>query len=454
MRAKKKSVITVEEKPMIKPASFYGQNAKFFECRDADAALFGAAGTGKTMVAMWRLCWLAMTFPRTRWGIIRKTRSSQTESNLVTLENDVMGADSPILMKRPMMRKTRDSYDFPNGSCIMPFGLDQHEKLFSSQVNGYHIVEATELSEDDFQSLKRALRNPFSGSAKINGLPITPFTQITMDLNPTYEHHWINRRIKEGALTAFRSRHEDNPYLYDQIKKCWTESGVDYLQRHLGPLTGFMRKRLLEGIWATAEGLVYDEFDPAVHILPADFHIPKDWPRYWAIDWGYVDPLVLQFFAKDGDGRLYLYREFYKSGMLVEDVAKWCELELIHGREPRPKTVVCDHDPENKGTFEKHCSVSLELAEKNRTINPQTVKARLRIQPDGRPRLFVLKGSLCHAPDTKLKDKPHHWAQEVVSYQWDPKKPDEPMDGNDHSMNATEYMCRHLHDFGDRVYFM
>jgi phage terminase large subunit len=204
-----------------------------------------------------------------------------------------------------------------------------------------------------------------------------------------------------------------------------------------------MRKRLLDGLWCSAEGLVYEEWVESVHVLPPTFTIPSDWPRYWAIDWGYTDPLVLLMCAKDGDGRLYLYREYYKTGMLVEDVAKWATEEIKLGREPRPRTIVCDHDPENAATFSRHClNIPVTLADKSdRKGGIQKVKSRLRVQGDGRPRIFVLANSLTHPADPALlrSGLPCRFVQEIVSYAWNPNK-DEPEDGDDHAMDAMRYL--------------
>jgi phage terminase large subunit len=276
------------------------------------------------------------------------------------------------------------------------------------------------------------------------GKPYKPFRQLMGDCNPSYEHHWINRDIQEGRITGFQSRHEDNPRYHNGHG--WTKEGDEYLTQQLGTLTGFMRARLLIGQWAMAEGLVYDTFDEKIHVLPASFTIPESWPRYWSIDWGWTDPLVLQFWAKDGDGRLYLYREYYMTEKLVEDVAKWAKNEIEMKREPRPKAIVCDHDPENAATFMRHSGLSCTLADKlDKKGGIQKVKERLIVRGDGRPRLFIIQGALTHPIDSKLrgKGKPTRLTDELRSYAWEPKR-DEPQDGNDHGCDAMLYVVRHV----------
>lgn len=434
---------------------FRGGNLEGYQSRDPECLTWGPAGTGKSLMSMFKLCHLAMVFPKTRWFLVRKTKASLTESALVTLERDVIGESSPVLTKRPMMRKTRDFYEFPNGSVIVTAGLDRPEKLFSTEYNGGYVQEATELEQDEWQSLKRALRAPYRTAYRLSdGRIPQPFYQIWADCNPTYQHHWLKKRMDLGTLKGYRSTHKDNPRFWNGTD--WTQDGKDYIETQLGTLTGFMRQRLLDGIWASAEGLVYEEWRDDVHILPPSFTVPATWDRYWSIDWGFTDPLCLQFWAMDGDKRLYLYRELYQTGRVVEDVAKWCKEELATKREPRPKAIVCDHDPENKATFERHCpGLMLTLADKlNKRGGVQMVKSRLKVQADGRPRLFVLPGALTHPADRILQQKglPTKFSEEIVGYSWNPDK-DEPQDGNDHSMDAMLYMVRHADMNAQTWYF-
>src|SRR3546814_15273055 len=86
-------------------------------------------------------------------------------------------------------------------------------------------------------------------------------------------------------------------------------------------LTGVQRQRLLDGRWVAAEGIIWPEFDPAVHLVDR-FDIPDDWTRYWTVDFGYIHPFVAQWWAVDPDGVLYLYRELVHTKRLVEDHAR------------------------------------------------------------------------------------------------------------------------------------
>src|SRR6185312_5349871 len=105
--------------------------------------------------------------------------------------------------------------------------------------------------------------------------------------------------------------------LWDAHTAAWTPQGADYIAK-LDALTGVRYERLRGGKWAAAEGLIYDGFSPTVHLHKHIGEPPPEWARYWAVDFGFTNPFVWQAWAMDPDGRLYLYREIYRTQTLVE----------------------------------------------------------------------------------------------------------------------------------------
>jgi phage terminase large subunit len=198
-----------------------------------------------------------------------------------------------------------------------------------------------------------------------------------------------------------------------------------------------------------AEGVVYEVWNPTVHLLPMpqNRYVPPSWSRYLVIDFGYVDPFVCQWWAKDEDGRLFRYRELYRTGRLVEDHARQI-LELSRN-EPRPQAVICDHDAEGVATLSKYLNLPLIPARKELMTGIQAVTARLRPAGDGRPRLFLYRDALVER-DRELLDakKPCCSEEEVEGYVWDVaggrRKGETPVDRDNHGMDAMRYMVMHL----------
>jgi phage terminase large subunit len=241
------------------------------------------------------------------------------------------------------------------------------------------------------------------------------------------------------------SRHRDNPLLY--VNGALTPAGQGYMGK-LDRLTGVRKLRLRDGIWAAAEGLVYDTFDPALHLIDS-FRIPKEWTRYWSIDFGFTNPFVMQWWAEDHDGRLYLYKELYRTQRLVSDHAKdilfQCTRRDGTWREVRPRQIICDHDAEGRATLERELGMGTMAATKTVTDGIQAVQRRLALADDGKPRLFILRDARVDRDESLAEaGKPTSTAEEIVGYVWDQsegKPPKEtPVKADDHGMDALRYL--------------
>jgi hypothetical protein len=420
--------------------AFFAGNASAFNSKEPEVLLAGAAGTGKTLANLAKVLTVCGKYPGARVLIVRKTRESLTESVLVTWERDVLGPDHPILRKSPTLRRVRQSYDCGNGSVVVVGGMDKPDKVLSSEWDLIYVPEATDLTLIDWETLGGRLR-----------AGIVPWQQLLGDANPTTPTHWLYRRQAGGdKLRMYTSRHRDNPRWFDRATQQWTPDGERYLAR-LGAMTGARRKRFLEGVWAAAEGLVYDGYDPAVHLKPRGWKPPADWPRVWSIDWGFTNPLVLQFWAIDPDGRMVLYREFYRTRTRVETLAKWVRAEVESGREPVPIAAVCDHDPENRASFEAHGPAGLHLTmadKKDKGEGIEAVQARFDDAGDGKPRVYFVDAAVDGGPDPTLHDagKPTSTLEELAGYIWNTANPDRPKDEpvkvNDHGCDAIRYSER------------
>lgn len=417
-----------------------GGNWRAFKVRTSgEMVLSGPAGTGKTLTNLLTLLWYGEKYPGARMLIVRKTRVSLTESALVTWERDVLASDDPILGK-PINRGNRHAYRFPNGSTLVTGGMDKPDKILSTEWDLIYAPETTDLSLLDWETLAGRLR---AGAG--------PYDLIFGDCNPTTPTHWIYKRAQAGKLSLIATTHRDNPRYWDKAAKAWTEAGRRYVVERLGRLTGARRLRFLEGVWAAAEGLVYDGYDPGIHLLPAGWMPPVGWRRVWSLDWGFVDPLVLQMWAVDPWNRMHLYREKYVSRTRVEVVAKWAKGLIERGEEPMPSAVVGDHDPECCETFRVYSGVSVLPADKSdRDSGIQVVQGRFDVQADSRSAIFFRPDARDGGPDSHLEaaGRPTSTLEELSGYTWDTSKPDrpkdEPIDVNDHGMDAMRYAAWHV----------
>jgi PBSX family phage terminase large subunit len=400
-------------------------------CHDREVLLCGPAGTGKSRGILEYLDDLCWEYPGIRILFVRKTRNSLTESALYTWEEFVVPAGSPIL--DGPQRLNRSGYHYPDGSEIILGGLDKPRKLFSTEFDIVYIQEATEVTINDWESLLRCLRHH-----KL------PWQQLIADCNPSFPTHWLKQRCDAGTTTLLPSRHEDNPTLFDAATGQWTKEGQDYLAI-LDAMTGARKAWLRLGLWSQAEGCVWDMFDAGVHIIDRR-EIPRTWRRIRVVDFGYTNPFVCQWWAIDPDGRMYLYREIYRTQSLVEDLAT--EIKDLSFGETIEATI-CDHDAEDAATLRRH-GIPTKPAAKAVSTGLQAVAARLRKAGDGRPRLFILRDSLVER-DKALAEKmlPTCTADEIPGYVWQQDasgkaNKEEPLKVNDHGCDGTRYAVTYV----------
>lgn len=396
---------------------------------DRELILSGPAGTGKSLAnlayinaAMWR-------HPRLRVLCVRKVRADLAESILVTYERDILGYDNPICGSQK--RQSRDVYTYPNGSVMVIGGMDRPGRFLSSEWDIIYAPECQQLDLDEWEMLVQ--RKARDGKY--------PYPQIRGDVNPDRPDHWIIQRSNDGKLTLLSTTHADNPKYWDITANDWTPLGREYVLGTLESLTGIRRERYLLGKWVSAEGAIYPDFDPTMHVIDP-FEIPADWPRYRSVDFGYTNPFVCLWAALDPDGRAYVYREIYMSQRLVEDHARVIN-DLSAGE--RYVATVRDHDAEDGATLERY-GIWTDAADKDVSTGIQAVQARLRTAGDGKPRLYFFRDALVER-DTVLADRkrPTKTVDEFGGYVWNDRvKREEPLKQDDHGMDALRYLVKEL----------
>lgn len=368
-------------------------------------------------------------YPGARALIIRATRASLTNTVLVTFEKQVLGPNHP-LYSGSAQRPSRRTYRYPNGSEIDVAGMDKPDKVLSSEYDIIYVPEAVELLETDWDTLITRLRNGR-----------TPYQQIVADTNPSHPQHWLKKRCNEGQAQLISGRHEDNPRLFDPVAQTWTAQGEAYLKK-LDALKGVLRDRFLLGKWTQAEGAVYDEFDESVHVIKP-FEISKKWDRYRAVDFGYNNPFVCLWAARDPDGNFYVYRELYRTRGIVEDHAR--EIKALSEGETYVDTIA-DHDAEDRATLERH-GITTNPADKEVSAGINMVKEFLRIQGNGKPRLFIFADTIGDRRDPELESRkvPTCLLEEFPAYVWSRTtdgrtSKEQPVKEFDHALDALRYL--------------
>ena len=264
----------------------------------------GPAGTGKTLPILRVLHVAARERPGLRILFLRATRVSLTESVLVTFEEEVLVSDGMERLAGGAGRAHRVSYDYPNGSTIVPAGLDRTpSRVLSTAWDIVYTNECIEIKEEVWETLASRMDRP--GRQSLGWL--------IGDTNPGSPDHWLKKRCDSGRTALWETTHHANPAMHDG--RDWTTAGLRYLAR-LGALTGVRRKRLLDGLWVQGEGIWFDTFDPEVHVTERAEYSPLH-KTILAIDTGLRTGAVwFQVVDRDRQIEIHVFDDYFCDGAI------------------------------------------------------------------------------------------------------------------------------------------
>jgi hypothetical protein len=426
----------------------------FSETKASEIVIYGPAGTGKTRVILERQHLINSKYPGARGLIVRRWRSSMNETVLELLNNEVYrdgNPDSPTFgmsyPDSPKWHERDQKYVYANSSEISVSGMDEPSKVLSSKFDWILYSECGESKRVEWETLMSRLRN----------FKVPKYQQIIGDLNPVNPSHWTNVFGREGKIMFLVTTHKDNPAYWDAKKRDWTEKGRYYVEKVLkGGLTGLAYKRLYQGLWVAAEGQVYPDWNPDIHIIPR-VELPRAWPRYWTFDFGFVDPFVWQEWVQNpNNGQLILYRELYHTGLRVQQAAELIK-SISYG--VNVQALICDHDAENRATLEKEFDCLTLPAFKLIAPGVQAVQNRLKehaMFSEGAnvaPGLVLMeKANILIDKELINRHKPTCTQDEWEGYVWDTGKisldkyKDLPVDKDNHGMDAVRYAVAFVDD--------
>ena len=284
-----------------------GAAKQLWSCKDPQVIIEGPSETGKTLGCLHKLDALAWKYPGMQGVIVRKTMRSAASSVLQTYAGKVLGQMARVTGDTHTYKSgvevyggnKPEMYIYPNGSQVWVGGMDNPDKVLSSERDLIYVNQAEELSLVEWEILTTRVTGRAGN---------VPFPQMIGDCNPGAPTHWILSKAREGSLTLLHSTHKDNPTLWDTERGEWTEQGQRTLAI-LGKLTGARKDRLLTGLWVTGEGSIFETFTEERHKVHS-FIPPSIWPRVVGLDptgayvgavWGAYDP---------GSNVLHIYREY------------------------------------------------------------------------------------------------------------------------------------------------
>ena len=372
--------------------------------------LEGAVRSGKTYINNLLFYFLLQsTANEGKRYIITGHTSSSIRRNVLDPFNDTFGTNIKIT-------NVDNSFSLW-GNTIFCFGTDKadsYKHLTGMTADGWYANEITLQHEN---SVLEAFARTSGENAR-----------ILWDTNPDWPAHPIKMnyidqngdKLESGGL-RIRSHHftiDDNPFLPAEY--------VENLKKSTPP--GMWYERKINGQWVMGEGVVYDLFDTNMH-LENDEPLPE-WLKYRSIDFGFNNPFVCLWGAKDDDDCLHIYDEHYKA----EKGLKYHAAE-INRRKGEWARTVADHDRQDRYEL-ADLGIHTNPAKKDVSTGIQKVVDRLIIKENGKPRLVI------HRRCVNL-------IREMGTYAWAPMtgnqvRKEEPLKINDHCVDALRYMVMEI----------
>lgn len=299
-------------------------------------------------------------------------------------------------------RKTDNAYDYPSGSYIEFFSVDNALKVRGP---GRDILFINELNLIDFDTfIQLLLRTRICAFGDYN--PADEFHWIYDELLTEFVYQdgdiaWYRRKGKKSHekpdVAFIKSTYKDNPFLPDeQVKEIENLKNVD---ENFWRIYG-------EGERGHSEGVIYTHWQNYTGEISGNC--------VFGLDFGYNNPTSLVR-VTENDQNLYWKEEIYQSGLTISDLIPMLK-QIVKPHEP----IYCDSASPDKIEDLKRAGFKAIMANKNVKEGIDFVKSR---------KLFIHSGS-------------PNLLKEIKSYKYMTKQAgitEEPLKLNDHAMDAGRY---------------
>lgn len=293
---------------------------------------------------------------------------------------------------------------------------------------------------DEVALMPESFVNQATGRCSVEG------SKFWFNCNPDGPYHWFKVNWIDKS-TGYLGKER-----VEQIRKKAAEEGKDpglkeilYLHftmddnlslseeikaRYRSMYIGVFFKRYILGLWAAAEGVIYDMFDPEKHVknIKEFFQILVNGNRYVSCDYGTQNATVFLLWNKGINGKWYCIREYYYSGRdkgkqktdaeYADDLKKWLDGTRI-------KAMIVDPSA---------ASFIAELRKRGYKV----IKANNDVLDEIR-----LVGMLLNLEMLIFSSSCTETIKEFASYIWDEKAAehgeDKPVKQHDHGCDAVRY---------------
>ena len=275
------------------------------------------------------------------------------------------------------------------GGVICLRNLDEVSKYKGAEFAAIAIDQLEQITEETFTILRLNMR--WSDGER-------PFdhTRFVATGNPLgIGHNWNVAYFLEKKLPAELKGREDQFYFLKALPKDNPYLSQDYWDE-LNALPPKLKRAWAQGDYYVYVGQAFDQFSERHICRP--FKIPDNWLKWRAIDYGYKNPFCCLWFTVDpNNGRVFVYREAYESGLSDAQQARLVKY-MSPGYE-RVKLTFADPSMWAKRTLDetitstdkvyKREGVYLNQADNDRKGGKRKIDRLMMDWPDGRPGLII-----------------------------------------------------------------
>ena len=390
----------------------------------------GAIRSGKTVsMSLSYVMWAMTTFSGQNFGMCGKTIGSFRRNVLFWLK---------------LMLKSRGygvvDHRSDNLIVVSKNGIENYFYIFGGKdERSQDLIQGITLAGcffDEVALMPESFVNQATGRCSVDG------SKFWFNCNPDGPYHWFKvnwidksvgflgkkkadelkkQNIVLKNLLYIHFTMDDNLSLSEKVK-----------ERYRSMYTGVFYKRYIRGLWAVAEGIIYDMFSEEKHVqnILQFFRSLTNSGRYVSVDYGTQNATVFLLWNKGIDGKWYCIREYYYSGREKEEQKtdnQYVEdfKEFLDGTEI--KAVIVDPS-------------ATSFIASLRKAGFSVIKAKNDVE-DG----IRVVGMLLNQEKIIFSESCVNTRKEFASYAWDKKAAergeDKPIKTMDHAMDAVRYFC-------------
>lgn len=277
----------------------------------------GAIRSGKTLcMSLSYVLWAMTTFQNQNLGMCGKTIGSFRRNVLFWLK----------LMLKSRGYKVED-HRADNLVIVKRNGIENYFYIFGGKdERSQDLIQGITLAGvffDEVALMPESFVNQATGRCSVDG------SKYWFNCNPDGPYHWFKvnwiDKQEEKKIIYLHFTMDDNLSLSERVK-----------ERYQSMYSGVFFKRYILGLWCVAEGIIYDMFDNAKHVLgEVKDLLNEQSSNYVSIDYGTQNATVFLLWQKTILGFWICTKEYYYSGRdkgkqktdseYADDLINWLE---------------------------------------------------------------------------------------------------------------------------------